>query len=224
MTPRTPLLLSSSLFVLTAAGVAACGAPEAGDGMTGAPAPMRAGEPVEPPALGVNCPSRGPLQTPVMPTEVAPPGNTQLFLRLYAEGTQKYVCQMASSGAASWTFKAPEAQLYDDRCVLVGSHFGGPTWKITKDGSEVVGKKMAEAPASAAGAIPWLLLATNTTSGAGTFGPVTYLNRIDTLAGVAPTDGCDASRLGQEIAVPYSATYLFYRGVDAPKTAPGYGY
>jgi 2-C-methyl-D-erythritol 2,4-cyclodiphosphate synthase len=65
MTPRTPFLLSSSLFVLTTVGVAACGAPEDGDGMTGAPAPMRAGEPVETPAVGVSCPSRGALQTPV---------------------------------------------------------------------------------------------------------------------------------------------------------------
>ena len=220
MTSQLRLLIAST-FISTA-GLAACGGTDAAEMTTIDPAPADPMTPAEAPAAGVSCPTRGPLVSPSMPQNVAPPAGALLFLRVYAEGTQKYTCQAGASGAAAWTFVAPEAKLYDDRCVLVGSHFGGPTWKFDKDGSAVVGKKTAEAPAPTSGAIPWLLLATNTTMGTGTFAAVTYVNRIDTVAGVAPAEGCDSASLGKEIAVPYTATYLFYRNQPAA-AAPGAG-
>jgi hypothetical protein len=160
------------------------------------------------PAAGVTCPARGPLAAPG--ATLAPPDGAQPFLRVYAEGTQIYTCQATVGGAPAWTFKAPEAKLYDDRCVLVGTHFAGPTWQLDRDGSAVVAKKMSESPGTA-GAIPWLLLATTTTSGTGKLTDVHYINRIDTAGGTAPTAGCDATTLGQELKVPYTATYLYYR-------------
>jgi hypothetical protein len=201
MSPQLRSLIASSFITFAAAGLAAC---DSKDGETAAR--------TETPAAGVSCPTRGPLTTPDMPAAVAPPAGSQLFLRVYAEGTQKYACQMpAAGGAPAWTFVAPEAKLYDDHCVPVGSHFAGPTWKIAQDGSAVVGKKSAEAPSPTSGSIPWLLLATNMTTGTGAFNAVTYVNRIDTVGGVAPADGCDAASLGKEITIPYTATYLFYR-------------
>jgi hypothetical protein len=217
MSPRLRSLIMSSFIT---AGLAACGG--ASDGSAPAPTdPATVPGPAATPAAGVSCPTRGALESPTMPQTVAPPAGSQLFLRVYAEGTQKYTCQAGASGAAAWTFVAPEAKLYDDHCVLVGSHFAGPTWKFDKDGSAVVGKKAGEAPSPTSGSIPWLLLATNMTTGTGTAASVTYVNRIDTVAGVAPSDGCDSAGLGKEIAVPYTATYLFYRAQAATAPAPG---
>jgi hypothetical protein len=213
MKPRSGMMIASAFFTLSISGLA-CGsnddAPVAAE-----TAPMT---PVASPAVGVSCPTRGALVPPSMPSSVAPPAGAQLFLRVYAEGTQIYTCQAGTTGAYAWTFKAPEAKLYDDRCVLVGSHFAGPSWKIEKDGSTVVGKKTGEAPSPTAGSIPWLLLSTNTISGSGTLTPVTYVNRLDTAGGVAPADGCDAGAAGKEIAVPYTATYLFYKAAAETKT------
>ena len=219
MTSRTRFLIASAFITTSTAGLAACGANENEEAVAATPPAV-----VETPAAGVSCPTRGALVSPTMPQAVAPPAGAQLFLRVYAEGTQKYTCQMGTTGTVAWTFTAPEAKLYDDRCVLVGSHFAGPTWKIEKDGSAVVGKKTGEAPSPTSGSIPWLLLTTNTTSGTGTLTPVSYVNRIDTVGGVAPTEGCDAAGIGKKIDVPYSATYLFYRNTAESKTAPTYPY
>lgn len=41
---------------------------------------------------------------------------------------------------------------------------------------------------------------------------VTYIQRLATAGGIAPMDGCDPSRAGDERAVPYTATYAFYYG------------
>jgi Protein of unknown function (DUF3455) len=227
MTPRIGSQLKSFAVSLaiagSTAGLAACGAAEDGfgDGLSINETIGAGGMP----AAGVSCPARGPLVTPAMPSGVVPPAGAELFLRLYAEGTQNYTCQAGMNGGYAWTFKAPVARLYSDNCVLVGSHFAGPTWKIEKDGSAVIGKKMSEAAATLSGAIPWLLLETTKVDGQGALAGAAYINRVDTVGGVAPTDGCDAARVGTEIEVPYTSTYLYYRLAAKPaSSAPSYPY
>jgi hypothetical protein len=39
---------------------------------------------------------------------------------------------------------------------------------------------------------------------------VTYIQRLDTVAGLAPTTGCDATTVGTTARVDYTATYFFY--------------
>jgi len=39
---------------------------------------------------------------------------------------------------------------------------------------------------------------------------VTYIQRVDTVGGQAPADGCDKSRAGSEAPVDYQASYYFY--------------
>lgn len=217
MTSRTSFVLASTFVAGATAALAACGAEEDADA-----APMAASE--TQPAAGVSCPTRGALTAPEMPAAVAAPAGAQLFYRTFAQGAQIYTCTAPAAGATggpSWVFKAPQATLYDDRCVEVGSHFVGPTWKITKDGSQVVGKKVADAASPNAGAIPWLLLSGASTSGSGMFGAVTYVNRIDTVGGAAPASGCDVGTVGKEISVPYTATYLFYKAASAPPKSGG---
>src|SRR5205814_1421042 len=128
-----------------------------------------------------------------------------LVARLRGDGTQIYVCKAAAPGYA-WTLEAPDAKLLDGTCNQVGTHFAGPTWQSSVDGSAVVGLKVADAP-SPDGAIPWLKLMARTTSGQGMFAQVSTIQLVDTVGGLAPTTGCDAAAEGQKRPVPYSANY-----------------
>ena len=74
--------------------------------------------------------------------------------------------------------------------------------------AEVVERANAPDPDS----IPWLLLKAKSNPGAGAFSTVTYVQRLDTAGGVAPTDGCDQARAGTEREVGYTATYAYYYG------------
>lgn len=68
------------------------------------------------------------------------------------------------------------------------------------------------ANAPEAGAIPWLLLRSKGNDGTGAFSTVTYVQRLETVGGVAPADGCDQSTIGLEHAVTYRSTYTFAYG------------
>ena len=147
---------------------------------------------------------------PVPPQLAAPNGNGLAF-ELLAEGVQIYSCAESSgaTGAPAWTFQAPEATLMDRSGVRAGTHGAGPTWEAA-DGSSVVGAKL-ESAASEPAAIPWLLLrASAHRGGAGRMTGVTFVQRIETSGGVAPSEGCSAATVGAVARVPYRALYCFY--------------
>ena len=126
-----------------------------------------------------------------------PPGN-RLIAQFAAQGVQVYQC----TGGA-WTFLEPIAALgYPSPAVI---HFRGPSWESIRDGSLVEAATVASSPV--AGAIPQLLLKATKTRGTGIFGNVTFVQRLDTAGGLAPTTTC---KDGQTQGVPYTADYLFY--------------
>jgi hypothetical protein len=47
--------------------------------------------------------------------------------------------------------------------------------------------------------------------GPGPFSGVTYIQRVNTMGGVAPSAPCDASTMGSKQTVSYSADYVFYK-------------
>jgi hypothetical protein len=156
--------------------------------------------------------SMRPSSADAVPAAIAVPSGNTLAVTLKGSGFQNYECR-AKAGAAGgydWTFVSPEAALHDNGGALVGRHFGGPTWEHG-DGSKVTGRVIAEAPAPAAGNIPWLLLK-GTASGGGAFGKVTYVQRTNTSGGTAPSDACGASTAGTKKQVRYTADYVFYKG------------
>lgn len=169
-----------------------------------------------------SCTPLGLFQKPTVRPELEPPAGTTLMMRYRAEGAQIYTCKALANGTSgyAWALKAPDARLSDEQCKQVGTHFAGPSWKFTGDGSTVVGMKLAETPPLEAGAIPWLLIRTTSTGGPGVMSNVSYIQRVDTLGGLAPTLGCDAASAGKEVSVPYTALYYFYN--DTPSTAPKY--
>jgi hypothetical protein len=130
------------------------------------------------------------------------------LLELVADGVQIYTCD-AKEGGFGWSFKAPEANLFDRQGRQVGTHFAGPTWKID-DGSVVVGEVVAKTDAPEPGAIQWLLLRAKSHDGSGTLSAAAYIRRAETKGGVAPKTGCDASHLSEQARMRYSATYQFF--------------
>jgi hypothetical protein len=141
-------------------------------------------------------------------SSLSPPPAARLLFRAAAEGVQIYTCTAQDSGVA-WTLKAPEAALRDTAGKTIGKHFAGPSWQAN-DGSTVVGELAARMDAPGGDAIPWLLLRAKSHSGAGEFAEIAFIQRIDTVGGLAPATGCDAAMQGKELRVPYSATYVFY--------------
>ncbi|ALV33119.1 DUF3455 domain-containing protein [Streptomyces sp. CdTB01] len=142
--------------------------------------------------------------TPVPPELRVPDGNTRIAA-LEARGVQTYTC---SNGA--WTFLEPAATLWqrgDRQHRPVALHSKGPVWISTTDGSAVNAAAVPGASVPREHAVPELLLKATATRGDGMFGSVSYIQRLDTEGGVAPTEPCAQ---GAQIGVPYSATYLFY--------------
>lgn len=137
-----------------------------------------------------------------------PPANEQLLLQVHAKGDQVYTCKSDAS-QFTWTLKAPDAQLFDKDGKPFGKHFAGPSWEAN-DGSRVTGKAVANSPSPDANSIPWLLVTVLSHDGSGVLSRATSIQRVNTQGGKAPASGCDASHLGQEVRVPYSADYRFY--------------
>lgn len=134
-----------------------------------------------------------------------PDGHVQAF-RLFAEGVQIYTWT-----GTNWSLPAPEAELYDLNHNHAGKHYkgsGGPTWEGT-DGSKVVGRVEMKADAYKSNSIPHLRLIAVSSSKTGAFSHITYIQRVDTLGGIAPA--APGKTLGQEERVRYTAEYVFYR-------------
>jgi len=139
---------------------------------------------------------------------VVPPEDSMLLLEVVADGVQIYTCE-AKDGGFAWSFKAPEANLFDKQGRQVGTHFAGPTWKMD-DGSVVVGEVISRADAPEPGAIQWLLLRAKSPEGSGPLSAVAYIRRAETRGGVAPKTSCDASHLSKQARMRYSSIYQFF--------------
>ena len=130
-------------------------------------------------------------------------GNEVAF-HAYAIGVQVY-----KWNGTSWAFVAPIAILYGDAGYngQVGIHYAGPTWE-SNSGSKVVAARV-EGCTPDLTAIPWLKLKAVSTSGPGIFSSATYVQRVNTTGGLAPTT--PGSTIGEVVQVPYTAEYYFYR-------------
>jgi Protein of unknown function (DUF3455) len=143
-----------------------------------------------------------------VPPQLQPPAGEQLLLQVHAKGDQVYTCKSDLTDFI-WTLKAPDAQLFYKDGKPFGRHFAGPSWEAT-DGSRVKGEAVAVAPSPDANSIPWLLVNIVSHDGTGILSRATTIQRLNTKGGKAPASGCNASHVGQELRVPYSADYLFY--------------
>ena len=150
---------------------------------------------------------------PDVPAAIAVPAGNKMSMRTVGVGELTYECRekQGAAGTFEWTFVAPTATLWDaSRTKAVGKYYGGPTWE-SNDGSKVTGKQLATAPATNAGAIPLQLVQAAPAMGTGAMQGVTYIQRLNTVGGVAPKELCAASSAGQRRQVKYEADYVFYK-------------
>lgn len=190
------------LLVIWAAGLASACSEDAALG----PGPGHAS--AERPAIGAG-PHPVSIQStanvdPAACENVRAPMDTHLAYRAFARGVQIY-----RWNGTSWTPQGPLAALFADESgnSTVGSHYGGPTWE-SLSGSRVIGEVQETCVVDPA-AVPWLLLSAKSSDGPGIFDRVSFIRRVDTVGGKAPSyPGASA---GEEARMDYTATYLFYR-------------
>ena len=134
--------------------------------------------------------------------QLAAPAGSTLVLDAYGVGVQIY-----QWNGTSWAFVAPSATLYADAGEhgVVATHFGGPTWQ-SNSGGTVVGTVANRCPVDPA-SIPWVSL-TGVADGPGIFEKVTFIQRLNTVGGNAPST---PGSLDEIVKVPYTANYLFYK-------------
>jgi hypothetical protein len=132
----------------------------------------------------------------------APEGSTFAF-HAYAKGVQIYRWD-----GQQWAPVGPSAELYANAGYtgLVGTHYAGPRWQ-SNSGSTVRGEVLDRCVYDA-NAIPWLTLKGVPESGPGVFAHATFIQRVNTAGGKAPST---PGTLNEVVEVPYTAEYYFYR-------------
>lgn len=154
-------------------------------------------------------------QSPGLPAVIDAPGAI-VALRVHAEGAQIYACQPDTTGALRWAFREPIATLLQDG-KTIGRHYAGPSWEFD-DGTILLGKVLARAPAPNPSDIPWLKLDAMARAAKGhaprglaksPLANVRLIQRIHTQGGVLEGE---CARAGDVRSVAYSADYVFLRG------------
>jgi hypothetical protein len=137
--------------------------------------------------------------------QLAAPEGHQVAYRVYAVGVQIY-----RWNGSAWAFVAPEAGLFASKNYrgVVGTHYGGPTWE-SNSGSMVASLGTTAIPCTPdPTAIPWLRLTAISSNGPGIFDGVTYIQRVNTVGGIRPTE---PGTINQEVRIPYTTEYYFYK-------------
>ena len=180
---------------------------------------------------------------PDMPDDIQVEEGNKAFLEGHAVGTQNYIClpcpnvitpaAMCPTSGFAWAFFGPQATLFGDHERQIITHFlssnpfesGTPraTWQHSRDTSTVWAMAIATSsdPAFVApGAIPWLLLdvvgAQDGPTGGDKLSETTFIQRLNTSGGVAPSTGCAmATDVGKRVFVPYTTDYFFYKAAES---------
>jgi hypothetical protein len=176
---------------------------------------------------------------PPVPTAIQLTVPAEPFLLGHGVGTQNYVCSPSGTGVA-FVLMTPQATLFDNEKEQLTSHFFSPnpqepntnpavvtdrmirvTWRHSRDSSTVWGEvKQGNASSDsnfvAPGAVAWLLVTKvhveDGPTGGDKLSKTTFIHRVNTSGGVAPSTGCTSSAdLGHQAFVPYTADYIFYR-------------
>src|SRR5215216_7564161 len=180
---------------------------------------------------------------PPVPDNIKVPAGNKLFLVGHAVGTQNYVCVPSSTGIRFVLF-TPEATLFSEEGEQLTTHYFGPNpdeantdprviadhgiraaWQDSRDSSTVWGQvKQGNSSSDPAyvepGAIPWLLVTIvgeeNGPTGGDVLSATTFIQRLNTHGGSAPSTGCTSSEdIGKTTFVLYTTDYYFYKSTGS---------
>jgi hypothetical protein len=155
-----------------------------------------------------------PYDQAMLPAAVQVPAGNKVALETVGTGQITYECRVKANmpGQYEWFFVGPDARLMDRNGKQIGKYYGPPaTWE-SMDGSKVTATQVAVAPADAT-AIPLQLVKANPATGSGAMNGTTYIQRVATKGGVAPSMACGASNTGAKQVVQYQADYIFYKAM-----------
>lgn len=170
------------------------------------------------------------ITPPPVPANIQVPAGNVPYLVGHAAGTQNYVC-LPFGDTFRYTLFTPQATLFNDDMEEIMTHYFGPNpdeggtiraaWQHSQDTSTVWGQVMPGNSSTdpkyvAPGAIAWLLVTIVGDQAGPTGGDkltqTTYIQRVNTSGGVAPSTGCSsASNIGNQAFVPYTTDYYFYK-------------
>jgi hypothetical protein len=157
-------------------------------------------------------------RAPEVPTTIQVSSDFKVSFRTYAYGVQIYTGIVSPTDPTKlvWTLKGPEAVLLDSEGNIVGAHYAyaGPTrpaWQFD-NGGFVVGSRTIPPVLVDPTAIAWLLLDAVYAEGPGVLKRTVYIQRVNTVGGLAPVAPPPA--IGAEIRIPYTAEYYFYRAAE----------
>lgn len=149
-----------------------------------------------------------------LPVVIQVPEGNKVALQTSATGDLTYECRVKKDVANQfeWAFAAPQAVLKDRTGKTIGKYYGPPaTWEIN-DGSKITGTQIAIAP-NGVDNIPMQLTKVNSAMGTGVMQGISFVQRINTQAGIAPKAACFKDNVGQNLIVSYTADYIFWRGI-----------
>lgn len=149
-----------------------------------------------------------------LPDAVKVPAGHKVAWETVGVGEITYECRAKANqaGAFEWVFVGPKADLNGRGGNKLGTYFGPPATWAANDGSAVTGAQVAVAPAMA-GSIPLQLVKANPATGMGAMNGTTYIQRVATQGGVAPSTACDGMAVGRKEVVRYQADYIFWKAV-----------
>src|SRR5262245_41046155 len=178
-----------------------------------------------------------PVTPPAVPANIQVPPGAMAFFVGHAVGTQNYICLPSGAGFRFVLF-TPQATLFADNKKQVITHYFSPnlgpippevsgtiraTWQDSHDTS-IVWAAATQMATNATdpqfvkqGAIAWLkLVVVGSQSGpigSNELAPTTFIQRVNTSGGLAPSTGCDSlADVGHAAFMPYTADYVFYSG------------
>jgi len=149
-----------------------------------------------------------------LPDAVKAPAGHAVWMETAAAGDITYQCRAKKDmpGQFEWVFVGPDAGLKDRRGQLAARYFGPPaTWEST-DGSRLTGTQVAVASNGNTN-ITLQLVKANPAAGPGVMQGVSYIQRVATVGGIAPSAPCGAATEAATQRVPYQADYIFYRAM-----------
>ncbi len=171
------------------------------------------------------------ITPPPVPADIQVPSGNKVFLEGHGVGTQNYVC-LPSGKDFKFALFTPQATLFSDDNRQVTTHYFSPnpleagtirvTWQDSRDTSIVWGQvthSSSDPSFVDKNAIAWLLVqragSQDGPGGGDTLTGTTFIQRLNTSGGVAPSTGCKTSNdVGHQAFVPYTADYFFYTNAN----------
>ena len=177
------------------------------------------------------------ITPPPVPDDIKVPEGNVVFLVGHATGTQNYSClpcdpsKPGCANGVAFALFTPQATLFNGQVEQITTHFFSPnpfekgviraTWQHSLDTSTVWGRvdgSSTDPRFVRPGSIAWLLVNVKDVgtlagpTGGDILTKTTFIQRLNTAGGVAPSSGCSSQAdIGRPAFVPYKADYFFYR-------------